>query len=83
LNERIEVEAGLDDQGRLLPRAFTWRGRNYATVGYGRKWSEGAGRHVLVMAPGDKTFEIANNSQDSSWRMVRSPRDFGPRIREV
>ena len=83
MKEHIEVETGLDSEGSLLPRAFTWRGERFAILSFGRRWSVGSRRHVLVKAPGDKTFEIVYDAQDSSWWMVRSPRDFGPRVRET
>jgi len=77
LNERIEVEARLDNEGRLLPRAFTWRGRRYEIVSHGRHWKVREEFHFLVMAPGDRTFELVHSPEASSWRMRRSPGDFG------
>jgi len=71
------VEARVGRDGRLRPRAFTWSGQAFRVASIGRQWPDAGETHVLVMAEGAGTFELAYSPETSAWRLVRTPTDFG------
>jgi Domain of unknown function (DUF6504) len=77
VNEPILVEARVNRSGRLRPRSFLWRERRYTVASIGRQWLEAGETHVLVMAEGGGTFELALAPDSGAWRLVRSPAEFG------
>ncbi len=81
MNEHVLVEAHLRRRGLLRPRAFVWRDRRYAVASIGRQWTDGGETHVLVMAEGGGTFELALQQDSGAWQLVRAPEDFGARPR--
>lgn len=79
MNEPVLVEARVGRDGRLRPRAFTWSGQAFSVASIGRQWADAGETHVLVMAEGAGTFELAYSPESSAWRLVRTPTDFGHR----
>ena len=79
MNEPVLVEARVGRDGRLRPRAFTWSGQAFTVASIGRQWPDAGETHVLVMAEGAGTFELAYSPETSAWRLVRTPTDFGRR----
>ena len=77
MNEPLLVEARVGRGGRLRPRSFVWRGQHYTVASIGRQWIDAGETHVLVMAKGGGTFELALARDTGAWRLVRSPADFG------
>ncbi len=65
-----EVEARFEAGGiRIL--SFTWQGTRLPVVSSGRSWTNEAGSHHLVMAPGDAVFELCL-SPAGDWHILRA-----------
>jgi hypothetical protein len=77
VNEPVLVEARVGRSGRLRPRSFLWREQRYTVASIGRQWLDAGETHILVMAEGSGTFELALAPDTGAWRLVRSPADFG------
>jgi hypothetical protein len=65
--EAVEVLARFDPQGNIIPVNFTWNARTYPIESTGRKWRDQHGRHILVMVPGERVFELLFNPQEERW----------------
>lgn len=65
--EPIEVVARFDLEGWIIPERFTWRGSGYRVASIGRQWQDDQGRHILVMDPGERVFEITFVPQECRW----------------
>ena len=77
MNEIIDVEIRWRADGRLQPKAFSWRGRRYEITSLGRRWRREGIEHMLVMAQEGNPFELAYNPTEGTWRLLRAPVDFG------
>lgn len=64
------VEARFAANGTIRVQAFTWQGRRLAVTGQGRQWTAADGRHVLVMVPGERVFELAYAEPTGQWQVV-------------
>jgi hypothetical protein len=73
VNEPSEVEARFAADGSAAVRSFTWRGRRQTVVSQGRQWLAADGRHVLVMARGDRVFELLLNPATGAWQISSAP----------
>jgi hypothetical protein len=65
--ELIDVTAHFDKEGQSHPLHFTWNGRSYTVESTGRRWQDENGQHILVMIPGDHTFELIFQPQEGRW----------------
>ena len=69
------VEARFDEEGRVTPTAFRWRGRDVRINDIGRRWTEPHGphqlRHYLVMTPAQDTFELHLDTGTLQWKITR------------
>ncbi len=69
------VEARFDEEGRVTPTAFSWRGRDVRISDVGRRWTEPHGphqlRHYLVMTPAQDTFELCLDTGTMQWKITR------------
>jgi hypothetical protein len=76
--EPTEVTAHFDRDGEANPLSFTWRGSTYTVDSTGRRWQQGGDQHMLVMAPGDETFELVFRPAESRWylRKIAPPPGF-------
>jgi hypothetical protein len=74
VSEAIAVEARFETDGRVRVLAFEHLGRRVEVASSGRQWDAGDGRHILVMAPSEKVYEIVYQpaAAGSPWRLVRS-----------
>jgi hypothetical protein len=72
----VEVIAYFDIDGYLTPLSFTQQGHTYAVDASGRRWQDDAGQHFLVMAPGERIFELVFDPATLRWYL--QPR--GPAI---
>jgi hypothetical protein len=77
VNEPVLVEVRVSRSGRLRPRSFLWREQRYTVASIGRQWLDADETHILVMAQGGGTYELALAPDTGAWRLVRSPADFG------
>lgn len=69
----VEVVSKFDARGTVIPLQFTWQGRSYPVESIGRRWVNGDGQHILVMAPSGKTFELLYIHSEERWYLARSP----------
>lgn len=67
-----DVEARIEAGGAIHITSFTWQGRRLPVIGHGRTWRDEAGRHFLVMAPGEAVFELCLG-EAGQWRVLRAP----------
>lgn len=70
--EVIEVVARFDHDGNLTPLRFTWRGSEYRISSTGRIWEDEAGRHFMVMVPGEQIYELLFVPNEMLWHIKRS-----------
>ncbi|NIM93456.1 MAG: hypothetical protein GTO18_07075 [Anaerolineales bacterium] len=79
MSNPISVEARFSEDGSILPLKFNWQGQAYTITSHGRQWEENGVLHFLVMAAGDNAFELTYHTDERSWRLQRSPTEFGRR----
>jgi hypothetical protein len=65
----IEVTAHFDTEGNIRPLEFTWNGQTYPIESTGRNWDDLDGRHILVMIPGGRVFELNFSPNSSVWSL--------------
>ena len=63
----IEVTARFELDGKVTPLRFKWKGQDYQVEGTGRSWQAEDGLHLLVMAAGERIFELLFVPQDGQW----------------
>ena len=73
--EPVEVTARFTADGKIIPQSFSWRNKNYPVAAVGRSWENETGRHILVMTPGDRVFELILVSASNLWFLNRLDRD--------
>ncbi len=56
--DAIDVTVQFNAQGEVTPLRFSWNGADYLVESTGRSWDDDEGRHVLVMTPGSRTYEL-------------------------
>jgi hypothetical protein len=69
--QAIEVTAHFDENGKIMPLRFTWKGSVYQIESVGRHWSSEDGQHILVMVPGGRIFELLFACHESRWYLGR------------
>ena len=72
-DEKTSLEARFDVDGAVHPRRFTWNHAWLQVSDVGRQWEDVSGRHVLVMAEGQYTFELLLRRESLVWHVVRAP----------
>ncbi|MCA9926404.1 MAG: hypothetical protein KC421_28745 [Anaerolineales bacterium] len=68
---RIGVECSFTENGTVRVRRIKL-GQNWVSVGQGRQWQDGNGRHVLIMLPNQQVREIVQRPDTLIWEMVTS-----------
>lgn len=75
VNVPTAVEARFDEQGKITPIAFHWRGRDVRISDVGRRWTEVCDthriHHYLVMTSSQDTFELCLDTETMQWRITR------------
>jgi hypothetical protein len=74
--EPIEVTARFELDGKVTPLRFKWKGHDYLVEGTGRGWQAEDGLHLLVMATGERVFELLFDSSQIRW-FIKHPRSAG------
>ncbi len=69
--EPIEVTVHFDQDGKITPLRFTWKGRDYPVESTGRRWQAADGQHILVMVPGGRIFELLFVPIAGCWYLGR------------
>lgn len=65
--QAIEVTAHFDENGKVTPMRFTWRGSVYLVESVGRHWNLEETLHILVMVPGGRIFELVFVGKEARW----------------
>jgi hypothetical protein len=65
----IDVTAQFDSEGEITPLSFTWLGRDYLVESTGRTWEDKAGRHILIIVPGARIFELVLDPANCRWHL--------------
>ena len=76
VDQSTSVRAYFKEDKSVHPQRFTWEGRWLSVSDIGRQWVDDAGRHVLVMVAGQRTFELLLTRQNLTWRVVRVPENL-------
>lgn len=71
MSQPVEVEARFDTHGRPTPLAFLLDGRRYPIIDWGRRWTDAAGQHFLVMVPGSHIVQLSFSASDHTWTAER------------
>lgn len=65
--EPIEITAHFNEDGTITPLHFTWKGGRYRVESTGRRWTDEAGLHMLVMLSGGQIYELIFTSHNQRW----------------
>ena len=71
MDRLIGVDCRFEQNGRVQVRRIEV-GDSWLVVEAGRQWIDEQGRHVLIMVPGGRVFEIILAPQTLTWRVVSS-----------
>jgi hypothetical protein len=69
--EPIEVTAHFDEQGVITPLHFTWQGGHFRVESTGRRWTDEAGQHMLVMLSSGQIYELVFTGTLAIWYIAR------------
>jgi hypothetical protein len=74
--EPLEVTARFDVDGNVTPLSFTWKSSKYTVESTGRHWRDESGMHILIMAMGERVFELLFIPENTFWKIkpVAAPR---------
>ena len=67
-----EVEVRFDVAGALTVLSFVWQGVKQPVTSQGRQWAAADGQHVLVMASGERGFELVWTGR-GPWHVLQAP----------
>jgi hypothetical protein len=70
--EPIEVTAHFDAQGTITPIHFTWKGSSQRVESTGRRWTDEAGQHILVMVSSGRIYQLTFKNTEGRWYLERS-----------
>ena len=75
VDEAVNVEAQLRQDGTASPQAFVWRGRRFQIVSWGRegvKTRDGrVCRYHLVQTPDLESWELCQDTETGAWTLAR------------
>ncbi|MDI6694683.1 MAG: hypothetical protein QME21_06530 [Anaerolineales bacterium] len=63
----IEVAARFEANGEIHPLQFIWHEQVYNVLSTGRRWRDETGLHILVMAAGERVFELIFQPDGARW----------------
>lgn len=69
--EALEVIAKFDEEGKITPLRFVWKDNDYLVESTGRHWEASDGKHILVMVPDGRIFELVYNLTEGRWLLGR------------
>ena len=70
VNRPTKVDVSFDERGRPRVQRFSWEGKMLPVTSMGRSWIDKEGRHMLVMAGGDRVFELLLERTELRWRVL-------------
>ena len=65
--EPIEITAHFDEEGRITPMHFTWKGSVLRVESTGKRWSDATGQHMLVMVTNGRIYELVFKGVEGRW----------------
>jgi hypothetical protein len=77
--KQISVDCTFKSNGSVRVRRVEIEG-SWWSVGQGRQWVDGNGRHVLIMLPNNQIREIILRADSMTWEMVTVSSGKGPQI---
>ena len=63
----IEITAHFNEEGIITPLRYTWKGGHYQVESTGRRWSDEAGQHMLVMISSGQIYELLFTIHEGRW----------------
>jgi hypothetical protein len=74
--EVVEVTARFSPDGKVDPLRLHRKGREVMIESAGRRWTDEAGLHILIMLYGGQVFELLFDPQQTLWylRQLSTPR---------
>ena len=63
---RLNVECRISENGTVQVQKIK-QGTGWVSVGQGRQWQDGNGRHVLIMFPNEEVWEIVMRPDTLIW----------------
>ncbi len=72
MSQPISVDCTIFSDGRIRVRRVRLGG-SWRVVEQGRQWQDVAGRHVLVMLPGQQVTELLLSNQTLTWEIAPHP----------
>ena len=75
----ISVDCRFKADGSVRVRRIKIEG-SWVSVGQGRQWVDGNGRHVLIMLPHNQIRQITLRADTMTWEMVTVSGPTGPRL---
>lgn len=70
---RLDVECQFSENGTVRVKRVKL-GERWMSVGQGRQWQDGNGRHVLIMLPTEEVWEIVLRPDTLVWEKEESQR---------
>jgi hypothetical protein len=70
--EPIEVTAHFDEEGKITPLHFTWKGSRLKVESTGRRWTDENGQHLLVMASSGRIYQLTFRGMEGRWYIERT-----------
>ncbi|MDX1415443.1 MAG: hypothetical protein R3293_14700 [Candidatus Promineifilaceae bacterium] len=71
MDRPIGVDCRFEQNGQVQVRRMAV-GDSWLVVEPGRQWIDEDGRHVLIMVPGGRVFEIVLSPETLTWKLVSS-----------
>jgi hypothetical protein len=75
----ISVDCTFKADGSVRVRRVEIEGK-WVSVGQGRQWVDGNGRHILIMLPNNQIRQITLRADTITWEMVTVSGPEGPRL---
>lgn len=67
--QQVGVECSFAVDGRVHVRRIEIGG-SWQPVEQGRQWQDNAGRHVLILRPGEQVEELLLRAEDQTWWLL-------------
>lgn len=71
--KRVKIPAAVDcvfdEKGSVMIRSVRWEGRQLQVTDTGRTWTDDSGRHIMVIVPGPRVFELLFKP-DMTWWII-------------
>ena len=77
--KQISVDCTFKTDGSVRVRRVEIAG-DWMSVGQGRQWVDGNGRHVLIMLPNNQIRQITLRADTMTWELVTVSSAKGPQI---